>query len=295
MKTETKEFKLLKKIKDKDFDVDSLHQYNLQILTGSRDLQVTVIDSLTNKCLLLEDFALSRVQTYKDLTSILEDIFDSHHLLKAGFWKSVKVGFKNNKFALVPSKLFDESSLFDYLKLNCKVNKETDQLLYYKHLKSDAVNCFAVNKQLYNWFESLYPNVKIGYVHQSSPLIEGVLAQLPNYPEDTIFLYVDRFKLHVISSRNKKLEYYNQFTIKNFQDYVKYIMLVFNGLKRSQKTTNVVMWGYIGKQSTHYDEFVKYIKHVSFGDRPSFYTYGFVFDELQDHYYFDSYNLHLCE
>ena len=294
MKT-AKEYKLLKKIKDKDFDVDNLHQYNLHILSGNRDLQFTVSDSLTGNCLLLEDYALTKVKTYKELVAILRTLFEDHELLTAGFWKSVKIGVKNNKFSLVPSKLFDKSSLFDYLKLNCKVSNETDQLLYYKHLKSDAVNCFAINKQLYNWYNSIYPNIEIGFVHQSSTLIEGVLSQISNYPEDSIFLFVDRFKLHVISSRNKKLEYYNQFGIKKFEDYIKYIMLVFNGLKRSQQTTNVVLWGYIGKQSTHYHEFIKYIKHVSFGERPKFYKYGFVFDELQDHYFFDTYNLHLCE
>ncbi len=294
MKT-AKAYKLLKKIKDKDFDVENIHQYNLHILSGSRDLQFSVSDSSSGRCLLLEDYAISRVKSYKELVGILDSLFDEHELLKAGFWKSVKVGIKNNKFALVPSKLFDSSSIFDYLKLNCKVNRDTDQLLYYKHLKSDAVNCFAINKQLYQWFQSLYPNIEIGYVHQSSTLIEGVLGQLSNYPEDSIFLFVDRFKLHVISSRENKLEYYNQFTIKKFEDYIKYIMLVFNGLKRSQQTTNVVLWGYIGKQSTHYHEFIKYIKHVSFGERPKFYSYGFVFDELQDHYFFDTYNLHLCE
>lgn len=295
MKTAIKEYKLLKKIKDKDFDVENLHQYNLHILSGNRDLQFTVSDSTNGNCLLIEDYALSRVKTYKELITILEDLFDNHQLLKAGFWNSIKIGIKNNKFSLVPSKLFDQGSLFDYLKLNCQVDKERDQLLYYKHLKSDVVNCFAVNKQLYNWYQSIYPNTKIGYVHQSSTLIEGVLAQISNYPVDSVFLFVDRFKLHVVSSRNKKLEYYNQFSILKFQDYIKYIMLVFNGLKRSQQTTNVVMWGYIGKQSTHYHEFIKYIKHVSFGERPKFYKYGFVFDELQDHYYFDTYNLHLCE
>ncbi len=291
----TKEYKLLKKIKDKDFDVDNLHRYNLHILSGNRDLQCTVSDSETGKCLLLEDYAIAKVKTYKELVAILADLFDNHELLKAGFWKSVKVGIKNNKFALVPSKLFDKTSLFDYLKLNCKINPQTDEMLYYKHLKSDAVNCFAINKQLYNWFKQVYPKIEIGFVHQSSTLIEGVLAQIDHYPADSIFLFVDRFKLHVVSSRNKKLEYYNQFSIKKFEDYIKYIMLVFNGLKRSQQTTNVVLWGYIGKQSTHYHEFIKYIKHVSFGERPKFYSYGFVFDELQDHYFFDTYNLHLCE
>ncbi len=294
MKT-AKAYKLLKKIKDKDFDVDNLHQYNLHILSGNRDLQFTVTDSVTGNCLLLEDYALNKVKTYKELIVILNSLFDDHELLTAGFWSSVKIAIKNNKFSLVPSKLFDKASLFDYLKLNCKVNRETDELLYYKHLKSDAVNCFALNKQLYNWYRSVYSTIEIGFVHQSSTLIEGVLAQLANYPEDSIFLFVDRFKLHVISSRNGKLEYYNQFAIKTFQDYIKYIMLVFNGLKRSQQTTNVVLWGYIGKQSTHYHEFIKYIKHISFGERPAFYNYGFVFDELQDHYFFDVYNLHLCE
>lgn len=295
MKTENNQYKLLKKIQDKDLEVDNLHHYNLHILCGNRDIQFTVSDSKSGKCLLLEDYALSRVKTYKELVAMLDKLFDDHHLLKAGFWNSVKVGIKNNKFALVPAKLFDPNSLFDYLKLNCKINPDTDQLLYYKHLKSEAVNCFAVNKQLYQWFNSVYPSIEIGFVHQSCTLIEGVLAQLANYPEDSIFLYVDRFKLHIVSSRNKKLEYYNQFSIKKFEDYIKYIMLVFDGLKRSQKTTNVVLWGYIGKQSTHYHEFVKYIKHVSFGERPGFYTYGFVFDELQDHYFFDTYNLQLCE
>ncbi len=291
----TREYKLLKKIKDKDLDVELLHHYNLHILSGNRDIQCTVSDAKTGKCLLLEDYAISKVKTYQELVAILDDLFDNHELLKAGFWKSVKIGIKNNKFALVPSKLFDKASLFDYLKLNCKVNTQTDEMLYYKHLKSDAVNCFAVNKQLHNWFKSIYPKIEIGFVHQSSTLIEGVLAQIEHYPADSIFLFVDRFKLHVISSRNKKLEYYNQFSIKKFEDYIKYIMLVFNGLKRSQQTTNVVLWGYIGKKSTHYHEFIKYIKHVSFGERPKFYSYGFIFDELQDHYFFDTYNLHLCE
>ena len=113
METTSKEYKLLKKIKDKDFDVESLHQYNLHILSGNRDLQFTVSDSTSGKCLLLEDYAISSVKTYKELIAILDSLFDNHSLLKAGFWKSVKIGIKNNKFSLVPSKLFDPSSLFD--------------------------------------------------------------------------------------------------------------------------------------------------------------------------------------
>ncbi len=294
MKTSTKDYKLFKKIKEEKFEVDQLHNYSLNLLLGNRDFQVSVIDNRDNRCLLVEDFIISSVDSYSSLINVFEDIFDNHHLLKAGFWSSVKVGFKSNKFSLVPASLFNPDSVFDYLKFNCKVSREHDKLLYYAHSESEAVNSFAVNKRLYDWIESLYPDKELTYIHQSSSLIEGVLAELENYPKDSIFVYVDRFKLHIIASKDNKLEYYNQFTIKKFADYIKYIMTVLKGLDRDQRSSNIVLWGYLGKQSKHYNEFAKYIKNISFGSRPIRLKYGYLFDELQDHQYFDLYNVHLC-
>ena len=295
MKTAKKEYKLFKKIKEDKFEVDQLHNYDLNLLLGNRDLQIAVVDKRSNRCLIVEDFIISSIDSYAKLINVFEHIFDDHHLLKAGFWSSVKVGIKGNKFALVPESLFNPDSIFDYLKFNCKVNKESDELMYYKHSKSDAVNTFAIDTRLYNWLESLYTDKQILYFHQSSALIEGVLEQLAYYPDDSVFVYVDRFKLHIITSKNKKLEYYNQFYIKQFSDYIKYIMTVMNGLNRDQLNTNVVLWGYLGKQSKHYNEFAKYIKNISFGGRPKFLNFGYPFDELQEHHYFDLYNVHLCD
>ena len=294
MKTAKKDYKLFKKIKEDKFEVDQLHNYDLNLLLGNRDFQVAVVDNRNNRCLVVEDFIISSVDSYSRLVEVFEDIFDEHHLLKAGFWSSVKVGIKGNKFALVPESLFNADSMFDYLKFNCKVNKEYDRLMYFKHSKSEAVNTFAVDARLYDWLDSLYPEKQVSYFHQSSALIEGVLEQLENYPSDSIFVYVDRFKLHIITSKNNKLEYYNQFYIKQFSDYIKYIMTVMKGLNRNQLNTNVVLWGYLGRQSKHYNEFGKYIKNISFGERPKFLEFGYPFDELQDHHYFDLYNVHLC-
>lgn len=295
MKTAKKEYKLFKKIKEDKFEVDQLHNYDLNLLLGNRDLQLSVVDNRSNRCLIIEDFIISSIDSYAKLVNVFEHIFDDHHLLKAGFWSSVKVGIKGNKFALVPESLFNPESIFDYLKFNCKVNKEYDELMYYKHSKSEAVNTFAIDTRLYNWLESLYTDKQISYFHQSSALIEGVIEQLDNYPKDSVFVYVDRFKLHIITSKNNKLEYYNQFYIKQFSDYIKYIMTVMKGLNRNQLKTNVVLWGYLGKQSKHYNEFAKYIKNISFGGRPKFLNFGYPFDELQDHHYFDLYNVHLCK
>jgi hypothetical protein len=293
--TKSASYKLIKKIKDDKFDIDNLHFYTLILLIGIRDFQLCVVDSRNNKCLILEDYILASIKSYGEIIGLLESIYDDHYLLKAGFWKSVRVAFKNNKFSLLPSPLFSKTSIPDYLKLNVKIDKEKEEFLYYKHIKTDAVNCFSVNKILYQWLNNAYPNLELGFMHQSSALIEGVISQIKHYKPDNLFLYVDRFKLHIITTRDGKLEYYNQFVIKQFSDYIKYIMTVMQGLGHNQKSTPVVLWGYIGKQSPHFHEFAKYIKNLSFGDRPDFLKYGYMFDELQDHHFFDLYSLHLCD
>jgi hypothetical protein len=104
---------------------------------------------------------------------------------------------------------------------------------------------------------------------------------------------VDRFKLHILAVNDGKLAYYNQFLIKQFSDYVKYIMLVMKGLNMDQNTSEVILWGYIGKNSPHYQEFVKYVRNVNFGGRPSYLKFGYLFDEVQEHHFFDLYSIHL--
>ena len=294
MNTTTAGYKLIKKIKDAKFDVDQLHQYNLLLQIGVRDLQVAVIDSSSNRTLLLEDYVLASVKTYKELQQMLQSLFSDHHLLMAGFWKTVKISIKNNKFSLVPSSLFVKEAMVDYLRLNAKINTETEEILYYKHIKSDAICVFAMNKVLHSWLTTLYPNAEVGFIHQSSSLIEGAINFAKVNKKDSMYLYIDRFKLHIVTLRNGQLEYYNQFGIKQFSEYIRYIMLVMKGLNRSQQKSDVVIWGYIGKQSPHYNEFYKFIKNISFGDRPEYLKFGFVFDEVQDHHFFDLYSMHLC-
>ena len=63
--------------------------------------------------------------------------------------------------------------------------------------------------------------------------------------------------------------------------------------RHNQATSQIVLWGYIGKNSMHYHEFYKYIRNVIFGNRPKYLNFGYMFDEVQDHHFFDLYSMHL--
>ena len=295
MEATSTSYKLIKSIKSSKFNVDELHYYNLSIQIGIRDIQIGIYDTQNSNCLLLEDYILGNIKSNKELVILLSEIVDSHHVLSAGFWKSVKIVIKNSKFSMVPASMFVKEALPDYLKINAEFDEQSEEALYYKNIRSSAITVFAASKEVLTWARTQYDNVELGIVHQSASIIEGIMSEQEQYNKNSLYLYIDRFKLHIIAVKDTELQYYNQFSIKQFSDYIKYIMLVMKGLGYNQKTSNVVLWGYIGKQSPHYDEFYKYIKNISFGNRPGFLNFDYNFDAVQDHHYFDLYSSYLCE
>lgn len=264
----------------------------LLVQLGVRDFQTAVVDPSDNRVLFFEDYVLGDIRTPDASLSLLKKLYDSHELISAGFWKEVRFSIKSNKFAQVPEALFTEGAEEAYLQFNAKIQPESEIFISCKSKKSDAVTSFAVYKDLYEWLKTIYTHSSIRFTHQSTALIDGVL-NAPKSEGTPLYVYVDRFKLHIISIKDDKLQYYNQFPIKQFSDYVKYIMLVMKALKMDQQSSKVILWGYIGKNSPHFHEFARYVRNVSFGDRPKHLRFGYLFDEIQDHHFFDLYSMTL--
>lgn len=293
MQAATVSYKLIKKIKDDKFDEEKLHHYKLLVQLGVRDLQVAVIDADDNRLLFFEDYVLGDLSSHNELIEVLRSLFESHQILMAGFWKSVIFCIKNNKMIQVPASLFVEEAASEYLAFNASVDSEKEDILFCQNRLSDAITVFAFQKELNQWIKIIYANTSISIVHQSAALIEGVLDFSKSVSGTPLYIYVDRFKLHILSAQAGKLIYYNQFPVKQFADYVKYIMLVIKGLNLDQNTSQVILWGYIGKNSPHYQEFYKYIRNVVFGGRPAHIKFGYMFDEVQEHHFFDLFSLNL--
>lgn len=285
--------KLIKKIKDEKFEEDKLHQYTLLTQIGAKDFQTAVIDSEDNRLIFFEDYVLSDIQSPDDLFTALKALYEGHENLMAGFWKEVRLSIKNNKFVQVPAPLFAEDAAAEYLAFNAVVDPAKETARFCRNQLTEAVTVYAVQNDLLDFLQRTYANTRVNLFHQSAALIEGVLTYAKGKEGQPLYVYVDRFKLHILWVKEGKLVYYNQFLIKQFTDYAKSIMLVMNALGMDQEHTPVVLWGYIGKNSPHYQEFVRYVRNVGFGDRPKHLRFGYLFDEVQDHHFFDLFSLHL--
>jgi hypothetical protein len=285
--------KLIKKIKDEKFDPEKLHRYTLLTQLGAKDFQIAVVDSDDNRLMSFEDYVFNEVNSQSELQAALQRLFDEHEYLTAGFWKEVRLSIKNNKFSQVPASLFIDSAADEYLRFNAMVDKEKEMVTTCRNTASETVTVFSIPMEMPEWLKKVYINSTVKYFHQSAALIEGVLASSTKRNDEPLYVYVDRFKLHILFVKAGKLIYYNQFLIKQFTDYVKYIMLVMKAMGLDQNTSQVVLWGYIGKNSPHYQEFIKYIRNVTFGERPQHLKFGYLFDEVQEHHFFDLYSLNL--
>ncbi len=296
MSTEVqKPYRSLKRIKSDKFSIDDLHDYSLSLVIGTRDFLVSVVNRETSELLFIEEFKLENIKTIKTRILAIKGILESHHFLRAGFWKSITVAIKSHKFTLVPEEHFVSTAVKDYLAVSSPLKNTLDDVMYYHHQESEIVNVFSADKVLKDWLVKVYPKKEVSFIHQGSAIIEGILQYKGLTNSNTIFAFFDRGVLHIMVTSKKKLIYYNQFAVRKPDDYVRYVLMVYKELGLSPKSINFIMWGNISKKSQQFPLLKKHIKNIHFGGRNHELKYSYHFDELADHQHFDLLNVHNCE
>lgn len=288
------DYHLVRKVKSNKFNVDHLSQYNLYFLLGKQHFKFCIIDTKGSHCLLLEDYLIGSNDQPGEIVDTLKVLFESHHLLNAGFWHTIKLAFLNPKSVLVPNQLFDKESLPDYLKLNCEVQHD-EGCYYYKHNTGKMVNVFVANKKIVSWFKELYPNLNIHLLHYSSALIEGVPRQNDTSQLKSMSLFLNIDSTEVLVHKSDKLLYCNQFAHHTPSEFLNYVMVAIDQLGVDPNFSKVQLWGDINNQSEYFKILYKYIRNISFGKRPSGLNFSFEFDEILEHQYFDLMGLFYCE
>ena len=145
MQTTSLNYKLIKKVRDARFDEENIHLYHLLVNIGTRDFQLAVIEPNENIVLLMEDFVLPNITSHEELLQLLDQLFDSHALLKAGFWSKIKIAFKNHKFVQVPKALFAPEAMHEYLKFNAQTDPGNEDYLSCKIERANAISVFSIN------------------------------------------------------------------------------------------------------------------------------------------------------
>lgn len=293
MKTTDISYQKLHEFRDARFDEDEISHYSLLLEIGNKDFEFCVIDTRDNKCVLVEEYLLHNVKTVNNRLLLLRSLFQYHNILAARFWKNIKISIKTHKYTLVPLDIFTEDKCFDYLSLNCDVASH-ETVIHFIHKDIGVVNIFTVDTVLYEWLRDFYKERELTIIQQGSSFIEGVLeyGKQKSILGTALYCLMDRNILHLcVCDSQRNLWYYNQFYIKTYEDFLKYVLLIFSELKMNKDSTYTISWGDIDYKKIT-EMMHQHITNVEMGSHLNFLSFSYEFDEMLDHKYFDLFSIH---
>ena len=215
------------------------------------------------------------------------------HPLSALFYKKVLIISSYASNTLIPAHFFDEEKLADYSKL---IGAQTDtQELYYDHLLAgDVVNTYSLDSNIKRLAKELFYDRFI-IKHHSSCLIDSIHKHLPAADQKkNIFVNIRNRVFDLLIFEGKKLRFCNSFEFHTKEDFIYYLLFVFEQRSLDPETDRVLISGDMMRDSSLHKILEKYIRFSNFIQRNNSLKYSYFFDEIPEHLYFSLLNTVSC-
>lgn len=223
------------------------------------------ISNLTNKevqhfsCIIFEN----RVETPELLLNQIEKFVKKNNTVLQQEFEKVTIIHQNNLSALVPSTLFNENELENYLDYNIKT-LQNDFIAYDNLEQLEIKNVYVPYVNINNFFFQQFGEFE--YKHHSSILIEKLILHSKNNEEKQFFVNVNKSTFDIVIIENSKLLFYNSFTFITKEDFIYYILFTAEQLKMNPEEFLLHFIGDISKNSEIYQITYNYVRNVIFLD-----------------------------
>lgn len=272
---ETEE-KLFNVVKSADFNAEDLSDYRLFLQFSRQSLRVLVTDKKVKKCLAAEEHYFSDCQMPEKQLREFHTIYNNHVFLKAGFWKSVSIVYKDQGHTLIPKKFFEESLIQTYLEQSTLFNSDESSAMYTVHKGAEIVNVFSVPKDLLTWLKAIYKHTDLSFFHHTDALLH---AALKNSEKNSTIFFSDFSDgmVTLAATDSKALTYCQVFSAISLNDVLYRIAMLNDQLNLSVEDTPVFISGDIKQQMSLLKE---YIRKVYTTPLPNFMEASCTLDEF---------------
>jgi len=242
----------------------------LSIQVSLSGLSFCILNAERNSIDYLKDFNFNLKSNPNEILLKLKQYFDNEAELNSRF-SEIMVIHKNDLSTIVPSALFNEDNLADYLKFNNKI-LNTDYITFDKIELNDSVNVYIpfmnINNYLYDRFG------EFTYKHFSTIYIEQVLKAEKNAEKPKMYVNVASENFEIVVVENGNLQIYNSFEYKTKEDFIYYILFTAEQLKLNPEYFELIFTGNIDSKDELYTMTFKYVRFVFFSKRIDGYKYS---------------------
>jgi len=231
----------------------------LSIQIGLNGLSFLVLDLFSKN---IEDYSY---QTFKDKITpkvLLDKIikqFELNKNLNQDFTK-IQLIHDNELQTLVPSALFEEANLTDYIKYNAKIFK-SDFVTYDSISNQDIMLVYVPFVNINNFIFDRFGSFE--YKHSSTILIEKTLHLKKNIKDTTLYVNVESSIIDIIIVKSNSLLFYNRFQYKTKEDFIYFILFTIEQLDLNPEKLKCEFFGSINSTDELYLIAFKYIRNIS--------------------------------
>jgi len=257
---------------------------------GTSGFSFTLFDSEQNKFVGFFNFPFEK-STDDSPSQQLNNLLTEFEWLKSSF-SDVNFIVSNSYSTLVPLPLFEREKASIYLEFN--QNKPENSEVGVDILKNNtAATVYFLPEGLKSNLIDIWPNATI--IHSASALLEILAINYKNLSDDKqVFINVGEDRFELVYFKKNRLHFYNSFKYKTKEDFIYFILAAFEQLSVNPEEVQLTLLGTIDKSGKLYEIVYSYIRKINFIDRNENFTYSYVLDELQPHFYYDLFNVLQC-
>ncbi|MBL7474142.1 DUF3822 family protein [Robertkochia sp. 1368] len=233
----------------------------MSIQVSLSGLSFSIRDAAEDRVIRLDHRYFEKPSNAEKLVEALDDLLKQEGLGRSNF-KDVRVIHDNELSALVPKALFNESNLSDYLKYNVKLF-ETDFISFDELKGHEMFNVYVpftnVNNYIFDRFGAFE------YKHASTILLETLLNQAGRSEVKNVYVQVGRNNFEVVVIDDQKLLLYNRFPYQTREDFIYYVLFVYEQLGLNREKDPLHLLGAINEDDSLYKMAYTYIKEIALG------------------------------
>ncbi|MEZ4857752.1 MAG: DUF3822 family protein [Flavobacteriaceae bacterium] len=228
-------------------------------------LSFLISSSETDKAFVIKQ-PFDVTKTPEELLEALEIAFKKEEKLKQAF-TSVTVLFGSQYYTLVPSSLFEETKASEYLKFNTKI-LPNDFISFDEVETHDMKLVYIPFANVINYVFDKFGDFK--YFHTTTVLLKHFLEKEKFTLGSLVILHVEQDWFDCFVFNNGALQLCNSYPYKTPEDFIYFVLFVFEQLNINPETSMVKLCGAISTESSLYKILYKYIRHISFVENTSF-------------------------
>lgn len=215
-----------------------------------------VKNKLSNEIEYLKKFELTHLEA---IELQLEEVFIRTPQLRTQY-DEIYVYHNNRLNTFVPEVLFDENAMGLYLQYTTKVFA-TDFFAYDTIVSRGLNNVYIPYMNINNFLIDKFGS--FNYHHSSTPFMELALNLNKSQNTKQVFLHFQKDYFEIVVAEHAKLILFNSFQYQTPEDFIYYLLFVYEQLQLQVEEHPVTLMGLIDTESELYKIAYKFIRHLN--------------------------------